>query len=183
MSDFTLHTADSAPANSQPLLQNLQQSFGMIPNLHAVMAESPPLLEGYQVLHGLAQKTAFDATELTVVWQSINVEHNCHYCVPGHTGIAYSMKVDEEVINALRDETDLPSEKLNTLRATTLAVLRSRGHLEDVQKQAFIDVGYSNQNLLDIVLILAQKVISNYVNHLADTPVDEPFQKFEWTKK
>lgn len=183
MSEFTLHTAASAPENAQPLLKNSQQSFGMIPNLHAVMAESPALLEGYQVLHGLAQKTAFDATELTVVWQSVNVEHDCHYCVPAHTGIAYSMKVEENVINALRDETELPTEKLNTLRDTTLALLRNRGHLDNEQKQAFFAAGYSNESLLDIVLILAQKVMSNYVNHLADTPLDEPFQQFEWSKK
>lgn len=183
MSTFKLHNETSAPDSAKPLLQNSQQSFGMIPNLHAVMAESPQLLEGYQQLHGLAQKTAFDAAELTVVWQTINVEHNCHYCVPAHTGIAYSMQVEENVINALRDETELPSNKLNVLRDTTLEILRERGHLSNEQKKAFFEIGYNNQHLLDIVLVLSQKVMSNYVNHLADTPVDSAFQKFDWTKK
>ncbi|TMO90196.1 carboxymuconolactone decarboxylase, partial [Pseudoalteromonas sp. S3260] len=51
MKEFTLHTPESAPENSKPLLEKSQQAFGSIPNLHAVMAESPQLLHGYQVLH------------------------------------------------------------------------------------------------------------------------------------
>jgi alkylhydroperoxidase family enzyme len=183
MSDFKIHDAASAPESAQPLLQNSLNAFGMIPNLHGVMAESPVLLEGYQILHGLAQKTSFDKDELTVVWQSINVEHACHYCVPAHSGIAKSMGVSEGVNEALRDETALPSEKLNILRTTTLEILRSRGHLSAETKQAFFAAGYSNQQILDIILVLSQKVMSNYVNHLADTPVDDAFKPFAWEPK
>jgi hypothetical protein len=32
------------------------------------------------------------------------------------------------------------------------------------------------------VLILAQKVMSNFTNHLAETPVDDAFQTFSWSK-
>lgn len=180
MTDYTIHNIETAPEQSKPLLEGSQKSFGMIPNLHGVMAESPQLLEGYQLLHGLAQKTAFDAEELTVVWQSINVEHACHYCVPAHTGIAKSMNVDDKVIDAVRNETAFENDKLNVLRATTLEILTERGHLSLQQQQAFFEAGYTNQHILDIVLILSQKVMSNYVNHLAETPVDKPFQAFEW---
>ena len=182
MSDFTLHTQASAPAAAQPLLENSLKAFGMIPNLHAVMAESPQLLEGYQRLHTLAQQTAFDADELTVVWQTINVEHACHYCVPAHTAIAKSMKVDDAIISALRDQTPLPSAKLETLRNTTLAVTRERGVVSNDVLDTFYSAGYTRQNLLDIILVLSQKVMSNYVNHLADTPIDAPFQPFAWRK-
>lgn len=183
MSKFQLHTPETAPAASAEMMQDSIKNFGMVPNLHAVMAESPELFEGYRVLHTLAQKTSFNADELTVVWQTINVEHNCHYCVPAHTAIAKSMKVGDDVINALRDETPLPSDKLNVLRDTTLAVVRERGVVGDDVLDGFYSAGFSQQNLLEIILVLSQKVMSNYVNHLADTPVDEPFQKFAWTKK
>ncbi len=56
--------------------------------------------------------------------------------------------------------------------------MRNRGHLSDSEKNAFFDAGYEKRNLLEIVLGISQKVQSNYVNHLADTPVDEPFQEF-----
>ncbi|GGW75888.1 carboxymuconolactone decarboxylase family protein [Alteromonas halophila] len=182
MTDFTLHDKSSAPEESKSLLEKSEQAFGMIPNLHAVMAEAPTLLDGYQQLHELAQKTSFNADELTVVWQTINVEHACHYCVPAHTGIAKSMNVDDALIEALRNDEKLTDEKLNTLKNTTLALVRNRGHLDASEKDAFFSAGYDKQNLLEIVLILSQKVMSNYVNHFAETPVDESFKKFEWHK-
>jgi len=111
MSNFEYYDLDTAPEGSKPLLDNSVKGFGMIPNLHAVMAESPALLEGYQVLHGLAQNSSFDKDELTVVWLSINVEHNCHYCVPAHTMIANMMEVDAGIVESLRSETKLEEQR------------------------------------------------------------------------
>lgn len=183
MTDFKIFDQQNAPQRSQPLLQDSIKAFGMIPNLHGVMAAAPGLLEGYQKLHQLANETSFTKEELTVVWQSLNVEHNCHYCVPAHTGIAHSMKVDSAVTEALRNETPLPSSKLETLRAFTLQVARERGRVSETALSGFLGAGFENRHVLEIVLILAQKVMSNYTNHLAETPLDQPFQKFAWEKK
>ncbi|SHE78182.1 alkylhydroperoxidase AhpD family core domain-containing protein [Modicisalibacter ilicicola DSM 19980] len=183
MTDFTLHDKNNAPEQSQELLDGSIAVFGMIPNLHALMAEAPGLLQGYQQLHQLFTETSFDATEQTVVWQTINVEHACHYCVPAHTGIAKQMKVDDEVTEALRSETPLPSEKLEALRDFTLAMVRERGEVDDATVKRFLDAGYTQRQVLEVVLGLAQKVMSNYTNHLARTPIDEPFKRFEWHKQ
>ena len=182
MTDFTLFDAQTAPDGAKPLLDNSVKAFGMIPNLHGIMAASPQLLEGYQKLHQLAQETSFNKEELTVVWQTINVEHQCHYCVPAHTAIAHMMDVNGDLIDSLRNETPIADSKLEQLRQTTLAVLRNRGVISQTELDGFFSAGYAQQQLLDIILIMAQKVMSNYVNHLADTPVDEPFQKFAWNK-
>ena len=182
MTEFTLHTQETAPEAAKPLLENSVKNFGMIPNLHAVMAESPQFLEGYQTLHTLAQQTSFNAEELTVVWQTINVEHACHYCVPAHSAIAHSMKVDGEITDALRNETPLPT-KLEALRTVTLAIVRERGVVADDVLNTFFAAGYEQKNVLEVLLILSQKVMSNYVNHIAETPVDAPFKAFAWEKK
>ena len=183
MSEFQLYHLENAPESSKPLLQNSVASFGAIPNLHAVMAESPVVLEAYQRLHRLAQNSSFNNDQLTVVWQTINVEHNCKYCVPAHTMIAGMMKVAPEISDALRNETELQSKELNVLRDTTLLIVRNRGIVNESELNTFYSAGFTKQHLLDIVLVLSQKVMSNYINHLADTPLDEPFQKFEWTKQ
>ena len=182
MTDFTLHDKQSAPAESTALLDVSINAFGMVPNLHAVMAEAPGLLEGYQRLHQLFLDSSFDDEETTVVWQTINVEHECHYCVPAHTGIAKSMKVDDAITDALRDETPLPTAKLEALRDFTLSVVRDRGNVNDDAVQTFLDAGFTKRQVLEVVLATAQKVMSNYTNHLANTPIDKPFQKFEWHK-
>ncbi|MEH6366904.1 MULTISPECIES: carboxymuconolactone decarboxylase family protein [Pseudomonas] len=183
MSNFKLHDQNTAPEASKPLLENSQKAFGMVPGLHAVMAESPGLLEGYQVLHNLFLNSSFTAEEQTVVWQSINVEHNCHYCVPAHTGIAKAMKVSDEISNALRDETPLPTPKLEALRDFTLAMVRQRGELQTSQIEDFYAAGFSQQNVLEVILALSQKVMSNYTNHVAQTPIDAAFKSFAWEKK
>jgi len=182
MKKFQIHTIETAPAESKESLEQSLKYFGMIPNLHGVLAESPGLLEAYKQLHDWFANSSFNADELTVVWQSINAEHECHYCVPAHTGIAKMMKVDDEIIEALRNETVLPREKLEVLRETTLLIVRNRGRLTDEQAQRFYAAGYENRQMLDIILGLSQKVISNYVNHLAATPVDKPFEKYKWEK-
>ncbi|MDF7800045.1 hypothetical protein P4C99_11270 [Pontiellaceae bacterium B1224] len=182
MSTFKIHTVESAPEASKPLLEKSMKENGMIANLHGVMAEAPGLLKGYNVLHGLAQNSSFNDEEITVVWQTFNVEHECHYCVPAHTAIANMMKVDPAITEALRNRDKMPTEKLQVLHETALSMSRNRGHLTEAETEKFYAAGYENRQLLEIVLVLAQKVMSNYVNHLAETPVDAPFQKFAWEK-
>lgn len=178
-----VHTIESAPADSKPLLEKSQNAYGYVPNLHGVLAEAPGLLNAYQNIHELFVDSSFNNDELTVVWQTINVEHECHYCVPAHTGIAKAMKVDDAIIEALRNETALPNDKLEALRETTLEIVRKRGYVDADTLDRFYNAGYTQRQLLEIILGLSQKVISNYVNHIAETPLDKPFQKFEWSKK
>lgn len=180
MTEFRLHDVDSAPEGSKSLLRGSEKSFGMIPNLHAVMAEAPALLEGYQKLHELFTQTSLSAAEQNVVWLAVSVEHGCHYCVPAHTGIARSMKVDDEVIDALRNEAPLPDARLEALRGFTVDVVRNRGEVDQQSVQRFLDAGFEQRHLLEVVLGVAQKTMSNYLNAIAETPVDEPFRKFQW---
>lgn len=182
MSNFPSHDHETAPEASKPLLEKSQKAFGRLPGLHKVLAESPQAYEGYQLLHKLFQDTDFDADELTVVWQTINVENECHYCVPAHTGIAKMMKVSDELSNALRDETPLGSDKLEALRTFTLRMLRSRGNVTEAEMDEFFAAGYGHRAVLDVILGLAQKTMSNYVNHVAKTPIDEVFKPLAWTR-
>ncbi|WBU89779.1 carboxymuconolactone decarboxylase family protein [Cellulophaga omnivescoria] len=183
MTTLKVHNIESAPEAAKPLLEASNKAYGMIPGLHGVLAGAPGLLKAYQELHQLFTETSFNNEELTVVWQTINVEHACHYCVPAHTGIAKMMKVDDAIIDALRDETPLADAKLEALRTITLAITRNRGNVSKEDLEAFYAAGYGEQQVLEIILGLSQKVISNYTNHIANTPVDEAFQKFAWSKK
>lgn len=182
MTEFTLHDETTAPEGSKELLGQSKRAFGMIPGLHAVMAEAPGLLEAYKIVHELFANSTFDKDELTVIWQAVNVEHGCHYCVPAHTGIAKSMKVSDDITNALRDETPLPNARLEALRDFTLNVVRDRGQVDDAAVKAFLDAGFTKRQILEVVLGVSQKVMSNYTNHLANTPVDAAFKPFEWHK-
>lgn len=180
MTTLKIHNIESAPKGSKSFLEESLKSNGMIPGLHGVLAAAPGILEGYQTLHKLFTESSFNNEELTVVWQTINVEHECQYCVPAHTGIANMMKVDPSLSEALRNRTAMPNEKLQILHDFTLKIVRNRGHITKDDLSAFYEVGYGERQVLEIILGLSQKVISNYTNHIANTPVDESFQKFVW---
>ena len=161
-------------------MENSLKSFGTIPGLHGALAEAPGLLEAYQLLHKLFTESSFDKDEQTVVWQTINVEHECHYCVPAHTAIAHMMQVDPAITEALRNRTAMPTERLQVLHELTLSIVRNRGHVSEQELEAFYAAGYTKRQVLEIILGLSQKVISNYTNHLAETPVDDAFKKYAW---
>jgi alkylhydroperoxidase family enzyme len=126
MNTLKIHNMETAPESSKPLLEKSLKAYGMIPNLHGVLAQAPAALDAYQKLHELFENSSFDAEELTVIWQSINVEHNCHYCVPAHTGIAHMMNVDTSLTEALRNNKALTTRKLQILKDTTLSIVRNR---------------------------------------------------------
>ena len=182
MTKFTLYDIETAPEESKPLLEDSLKGFGMIPNLHAVMAEAPGLLEGYKVMTGFFQNSSFDAEELTVVWQAVNVEHDCHYCVPAHTAIAHMMKVDPALSEALRTSQPMPTDKLQALHEMTLSIVRNRGKVDNADIERFFAAGYGKRQLMEIILGVSHKVMSNYINHIAETPLDEAFAPFEWSK-
>lgn len=180
--DFPFHDETTAPEASRDSLAQSKAAYGFVPSLHAAMAEAPGLLAAYKFVHEQFSNSSFDKDELTVVWQTINVEHACHYCVPAHTGIAKSMGVDDAITDALRNETPLPTDHLEALRTFTQIIVRERGNVTDAQLQAFLDAGYTKQNVLEVILGLSQKIMSNFTNHVTQTPVDSVFQKFEWHK-
>ena len=181
MAEPTIHTQATAPEASRPLLDKSVEAFGRVPNLHGVMAASPALLDAYQHLHALAvDQTAFTPAERTVVWMTVNVANECHYCVPAHTAIAKGEKVDDEIISALRDETPLPSERLEALRRFTLALRDTHGRPSAGAIADFRAAGFDERAILDVIMVFAQKVMSNYTNAVFDTPLDEGFRNFDW---
>ena len=181
MATFTLHTEESAPEGSQPTIKQAKAAFGMLPNLMATFAESPATIEGYLTLMGIFGKSDFSPTEQQVVLMTNNRLNECHYCMAAHTGIAKQSGVPDDVIEALRSGSPIQDAKLDALRVFTEQVFDTRGNVNSEQVDAFIGAGYTKGNVLEVVLGTALKVISNYTNHIAETPVDKPFEAFAWS--
>lgn len=184
MTRFTLHTLESAPAASQPLLQNSLKTWGFIPTLHATLAESPIALEAYTGLYtAITTRGTLSAQEQQVAFQAVNVLHGCAYCTAGHTYLSRAVGVPEDVIAAQREQRPIADARLQALRAFTEAVVRQRGRVGDAAVGAFLAAGFTRAQLLEVVSIVACKTISNYSNHLTHTPL-EPFMAdpaLRWT--
>ena len=180
MSIFSIHTKETAPEASRPILDGAGRSFGFVPNLLGGLAEAPAALEGVVTLSGIFDKTSFTPTERQVVLISVSVENGCAYCVAAHSTVAGMHKVPEDVIAALRDGRPIADPRLEALRRFTVAVVQKRGFTTHDEVQDFIAAGFDRGQALEVVLGVALKTLANYANHLVDTPIDAAFAPREW---
>ena len=181
MSQFPIHTLDTAPEASKPYLDGAKKAFGLIHNLVGEFVESPAVIEGYLGLAGALKKAGLTDLEREIVLISASVENGCHYCVAAHTTVTQAQGLDQAVIAAVRAGGPIADARLEALRAFTVAVVRERGWVSDAEVTRFLDAGWTRANVLEVVLGVGLKTISNYVNHIAGTPVDAAFQANAFT--
>lgn len=181
MTEFTRHDVDSAPGGSAAILDNIEGAWSFIPNLHAILAESPAALEGYSALFAQFEKSSFSAIERQVVYLSVIFENECTYCMAGHTMMAKACGLDEESLDALREGRPLTDPRLQALRHFTQRMVVRRGWLEDGELESFLEAGFTRQQVLEVILAVSTKILSNYVNHVACTPIDAVNEPGRWT--
>ena len=172
MPDFTVYTPETAPAGSRTILQAVQGTWSFIPNLHGILAESPVTLEAYATTFSLFEKSSFSAAEQQVIYLAINYENECEYCMSGHSALAKMAKLDDAAIEALREKTPIDDPRLQALRTFSASVTAKRAKLDDGEVEAFLAAGFTKQQVLEVILAVSVKTISNYVNHVAKTPLD-----------
>jgi len=181
MTDFTIYTTENAPAGSQELLKTLHDKMGFNVNLFGLMAGSPAALKTYPAISSLFEETTFTPEERQVILLAISVENECKFCVAAHSTIAKGQtNLDSDTVAALRENRDLSDAKLNALAHFTKQVVSTRGTQGKAAIQAFLDAGYSEENVLEVMIGVALKTFTNYINHLIDTPVNEQFAPEAW---
>jgi len=180
MTKFPVHTLDSAPEAAAPTLNATRQAFGFIPNLIGIMASSPALAEAYTSLAGLFEKTDLTTTEKQIVLLTVSHYHACHYCMAAHTAISAMQEVPTDVVEAIRTNQPIADSKLQALRVLVHSMVDNRGFPDEMAVQNFVDAGYKPAQLMDILVGVAQKTLSNFTNHIADTPLDKAFEQFSW---
>ncbi len=181
MSNFTFHSVESAPPVSRPLLQGAKDQLGFVPSLYAGLAESPAALAGYFDLSDRFAKSSLSPTEQQVVALAVSVANGCRFCVAAHSTIARHMvKVDGAVVDALRQRRPIADARLQALRRFAESVVREQGRVLGPTLDGFLAAGFDRQQVLDVLLGVAMKTLSNYSNHVLQTPVDEAFEAERW---
>lgn len=180
--EFTIHTLETAPNESKEALAHAEETFSFIPNLEGIFAEAPALLKGSMALWDLFETTSFTPIEQQVIYLTANYENSCNYCMAAHSGLAKMTGMSPENIEALRNGTPMSDKKLQALRHFTQKMVRERGWVEDSEIEAFLAAGYSKQQVLEVILGIAIKVMHNYTNHIAKTPLDQQFKPNVWSK-
>ncbi len=179
---FNQLSLEDASPKAKSLLQDAQKRMGQIPNIYSMMAHSSSLLETYTRGDQLFRQSAlFDPTETEIIYLTISKENSCRYCVAVHSTLADSMShVPTDITDAIRQGKRVENPKYGILISITRSLIASRGQLSAEEKDDFISAGYTQHHLLDIIHAIAIKTISNYANHLFNTPLDPVFRSRKW---
>jgi uncharacterized peroxidase-related enzyme len=175
-------TIEDANPQAREVLEQTQAKMGMVPNMYRVMANSPAMLQSYAQGYALFRENAgFTPAEQEVVFLTISRENECHYCMAAHSFVADNIsKVPTEVTDSIRNDATIADSKIAELRDFTRTMVISRGRPSQDDVSTFVQAGYSESHILDIILAISVKTISNYANHVFDTPVDAAFTTRSW---
>jgi uncharacterized peroxidase-related enzyme len=170
-------TVDTAPEQSRPILQNVQKSFKFIPNLFGVFANSPTMLEGYVGLEKVFSAGTLSPVERQIVLLSASVENRCGYCIAAHSTLLKAfLHVSAEVASAVRSNEPVSDSKLAALIALTKEIVTERGHVSAQVMDNFLAAGYQKNQVLEVLVGVALKTMSNYLDHISPTELDPAFQ-------
>lgn len=176
-------TPESAPETVKPLLDQVREKYGFVPNTYGVIAHSPLAVQAYLSLTDLIDsKSTLTPQEAQVVMLSASAENGCEYCVAAHTVVAGMFKTPADVVQSIRDDTRLSDPRLAALSSFTRSLVKNRGWVPEAEQQAFISAGFTIGQVFDVITIVALKSLSNYANHLGDPKVDEAFASAAWKR-
>lgn len=180
---FPIHTKETAPEASRATLEATTKKYGFLPNLFGVLAESPTAVQSYAAINKALGQSALSPVEQQVVALTVSVTNDCAYCVGAHSTVAQMVHMPEDILAALREQRPLSDRKLNALRTLVMSAMRHRGWVPEEDLEHFVAAGYTRQHVLDVITLLALKTLSNYVNHIAHTPLDPQFASQAWSAK
>lgn len=180
--DLSILTIDTAIGKAKALLEGAKQKLGFVPNMYGAMANEPALYEAYaRGYDAFRAEAGFTPVEQEVLFLVISRENGCDYCVAAHSFVADVMsKVPTEITNAIRDGHAINDPKIAALATFAATMVNTRGRPNDADVAAFKAAGYTEKNILGIILAISVKTLSNYTNHIFHTPVDSAFAGRLW---
>ncbi len=180
MSTYRIHTIESAPEQSRPVLRELQQAFGLIPNIAGAMAESPVLINGFIGLFQRVHAGTFTEAQIQTLLLTNAVTNACSWAVAFHTALALKEGLQPADVEAIRDGRAPEDHKHAALSTLTRTLIEKRGHLDDRDVERFLETGFNQAQVLEVLAVLAASTITNYVGNITKPPVEAPFQAHLW---
>lgn len=172
MKTFTVPTRADVSENNQAIFDQLQKGLGFVPNLYAYYAKNETALGDYLTLQN--RKSTLSAKEREVINLVTSQFNGCRYCLAAHTVLGKMNGFSDEQIIELRKGNASFDAKLDALAKFVASVVENRGRAHDNAKQAFFDAGYTEAHMIDVVIIIGDKIISNYLHNLTGFEVDFP---------
>ena len=169
---YSIPTREEVSPNNQAIFDNLKQGLGFVPNLYAYYAKNETALADYLALQN--RKSSLKAKEREVINLVTSQINGCRYCQSAHTVLGKMNGFSDEEILELRSGKASFDNKINALAEFTASVVKNRGKASVEAKENFFAAGYTEVNLIDVIMVVGDKIISNYIHNLTDFEIDFP---------
>jgi alkylhydroperoxidase family enzyme len=180
MPNYPVHTIASAPEKSKPALEQLQQAFGVVPNIAGAIANSPKLITGLVGLFQQVHSPGLTEPENQIVLLTDAVTNGSTYAVAFHTALALQQGVSAEETTAIRERRVPSDPRFAALSTLAKTLIEKRGHLSEQELDAFTGAGFTKEQVLEVIAIVAASTITNYAGTIANPPLEDPFRQFAW---
>ena len=180
MPSYPIHTIATAPEAAQPVLERLQNTFGMIPNLAGAMANSPELIKAFIGLFQQVHSGTFTEAEIQALLLTNAVTNSCDWAVAFHSMLALKEGLTPADVEAIRGR-NLPADgRLAALSGLARTLIETRGHAGDDDLEAFVAAGFRREQALEVLVVTAASTITNYVGIIIRPPLEDVLQPYAW---
>jgi uncharacterized peroxidase-related enzyme len=169
---FKVPTRDEVSEGNRAIFDHMKSAFGMVPNLYATFALNETALADYLALQN--RKNTLSAREREVINLVVSQVNDCKYCVPAHTAVAKMNGFTDEQIMSIRRGDAGFNDRLSALAKFVKETTVNRGRPSEKALDIFFEAGYNTANLIDVMIIIGDKIISNYLHNITQIPVDWP---------
>ena len=169
---FTVPSRAEVSEQNQAIFDNLQKGIGFVPNLYAYFAKNNTALQDYLAFQN--RKSTLSGKEREVVNLVTSQINNCRYCQSAHTALGKMNGFSDEQIIEIRKGAASFNPKLDALAKFTASVVENRGHAAEEAVEAFFEAGYNEANMIDVVIVVGDKIISNYIHNITGFAIDFP---------
>jgi AhpD family alkylhydroperoxidase len=172
MTTINVPTREDVSSQNQALFDNLKKTLGMVPNLYATFAYSETALGTYLALQNAKSSMTGKARE--VVNLVVSQVNGCEYCLAAHTMVGKMVGFTDAQIMELRHGRASFDAKFDALARLTKNIVENRGHADPALVDAFLAAGWTKENLVDAIVTIGDKTVSNYLHSTTEVPVDFP---------
>jgi alkylhydroperoxidase family enzyme len=180
MSNYPVHTIESAPAQSRPVLEQLQQAFGLVPNIAGTMAASPVLINGFIGLFERVHAGSLTEAEIQTLLLTNAVTNASEWAVAFHTALALKQGVHAGDVDAIRHGGVPGDARLAALSRLARTLIEKRGRLAEADQKRFLEAGFGAEQTLEVIAVVAASTITNYTGSVTQPPLEVQFQEFAW---
>ncbi len=174
MSKLIIPKREEVSAANQAIFDNLEKAVGFVPNIYAAMAHSENGLGNYLQYSG--GKTSFNNKEKEVIDLAVSQVNGCQYCLAAHTAMGKMNGFNDDQILGLR-QGNSEDVKFSALAKLAQSIAANKGKATDAEVEAFYEVGYNKENLVDLVLAVGIITTTNFFHNLTDVAIDFPVAK------